>query len=67
VAIQAERHDEIWIVRFTMNVVILKQSIQKFCRDSIRFEPTPRYTCERLQAGVSAKEAEIVAPKSLLP
>jgi hypothetical protein len=66
-AIQAQGHDQIGVVHFTMNVVILKQTIQKVSGNSSRFKPAARHRCERFQAGIPAEQAEGISPKAVLP
>jgi len=66
-AIQAERHDQVGVMRLTYYVMILKETMQAFSRNSFCFEPLACYTRERFQARVAAEKAERASPKAIFP
>jgi hypothetical protein len=45
-AIQAERHNEVGVMRFAYYVMILKETIKAISWNSFCFEPLERYRCE---------------------
>ena len=66
-AVQAERHCQIRIMGFSVNVVFLKQSIQQVGGNALCFEPVAGDSGQRLQTGITAEEAEVAAAEAILP
>src|SRR5438067_298264 len=58
VAVQAECHERVGVVRCAKQMVCFEQALQAVLIDAVLFEPCSRDARERLQACISAEQAK---------